>query len=849
MNFLGQPSEVSFNGGTVTGDLDIEANLTVTGNADFQDFTAVNGVVTGTLEVGTLVSDIVVEDPIIHLANNNPADALNIGYIEEWNDGAVKYSGILRSKDTKKHYVLEGSTTQPSGGTAVSLEPKGDLVVKNLDAEQTVTALNSDFQTTTSLTNQIKDAGNVVYWTTKNDTFGGNLYTLENSANTAVLAFTQTGEADFKNNDIEGVATLQSNAMISRSLSLTRDDQIGLAGINFLTQDQVPIPRWFFGQETGSDDIVLLNNIADRNVAFSQNGNMKITHSGDTATQEFKDNKLIFNVGTDVVADAPEIEFKRAGGTLSAPTAVGPSKGPLGRIDALGYDGVTYDFGISMSFGTRQADWTPTSHPASWSLFSTDFGGTTPTEKLRVDYLGIGIGEGEGAGSNGYLLPLTRGTAGQVLKLGADGFVSWQDDGGGGESLQNVYDNSLTQPQIITSVDEGAIEIQQGVGASNDLIRIKDSGGADVGSISSDGLYHDNGVYIGSPSSYNITKEVGDIFQIAQSGQDPFILYAPDNLFLNKTGLGNTQVDGGALIVNTAFQLNQLATNGSSGVLNIYRRSRGTTATPTALVALDEITKTDFRGHDGTTYQDGAYMITRTPTGYGPSTRETDVEVWTTPPTDLGGPQKNLTIKGTGQIRAGKNGNAGVPTYSFENHPLDGVYHTGFASVGVASQGQRILEVANAGCIVEDGKYVKLNSSSQDSTTANPVVLTFIANGAYISGLIVKVVDVGGQPRVEPIAFNDTDSVGVIGVTQTSSGIAGQSVEVAIGGVFIGTPANGATIAIGDLCEKSDVNGQDGRIVSTAPSVGSSLIALSNGTGDASGSVKCLFMFKKNESF
>jgi len=731
--------------------------------------------------------------------------------------------------------------------------PQGNVYIKGTQLDMSGADIINvgTLGSSTSISNeyQLVDGG-LKKWTIDSIPFESDSLGILNAGDTPVLKISQSGDTDFNFNNIENVSTIQANVFAGVDMDLRRDDQTGIAGINFSTQDQIPIPRWFLGTDVGNDNLVILNNTANRNVSFSQDGSLKITHTGDTATQEFKDSNLIFNVGTDVNADAPDIEFKRAGGTLSAPTAVAPAKGPLGRLSALGYDGVSYDFGISMNFETRQATWTPTSHPASWSIYSTDLGGTTPTEKLRVDYLGIGIGEGEGVSSNGYLLPLTRGTDGQVLKLGANGFVSWADDGGGGESLQNVYDNSLTQPQIITSVDEGAIEIQQGVGASNDLIRIKDSAGTDVGSISSDGFYTENGLYIGTPSSYNITKETGDIFQIAQSGQDPFILYAPENLFLNKAGgLGNTQVNGGTLLVNTLFQINQLANNGADGVNNIYRRARGTLTTPLPLVATDEISKADYRGYDGSAYQLGAEIITRTPTGFGPSTRETDVEVWTTPPTDLGGPQKNLTIKGNGQILAGKNKTAANPTYSFENHPTDGMYHTGFASVGIASQGQRILEVANAGAIIEDSKYVKLNSSSQDATTANPVIITFIANGAYISGLIVKVVDVGGLPRVEPIAFNDPDSTGVLGVTQTSSGIAGQSVEVAIGGVFLATPANGATINIGDLCEKSDTIGQNGRIVATAPSVGSVLIALSSGTGDAIGSVKVLCMFKKNESF
>jgi hypothetical protein len=75
----------------------------------------------------------VTEDAIIHVGKNNPADSLNLGYIEEFNDGAVKFSGILRSKDDKKHYVVEDVTPQPSGSTDVTALTRGDLVAKDID--------------------------------------------------------------------------------------------------------------------------------------------------------------------------------------------------------------------------------------------------------------------------------------------------------------------------------------------------------------------------------------------------------------------------------------------------------------------------------------------------------------------------------------------------------------------------------------------------------------------------------------------------------------------------------------------------------------------------------------------
>ena len=92
--------------------------------------------VTGTLTTQTLVvvNEIQVEDTIINLGLNNPADALNTGFLEEFNDGAVKHSGLLRSAATKKQYLIEGATPIPTISTDLTVLPRGDLVLNQLNA-------------------------------------------------------------------------------------------------------------------------------------------------------------------------------------------------------------------------------------------------------------------------------------------------------------------------------------------------------------------------------------------------------------------------------------------------------------------------------------------------------------------------------------------------------------------------------------------------------------------------------------------------------------------------------------------------------------------------------------------
>lgn len=64
---------------TIGNDLTVTGNLTVNGNTTTQN-----------------VSTVLVEDPVIKLANGNSADILDIGFYGQYNDGSTKYTGLIR---------------------------------------------------------------------------------------------------------------------------------------------------------------------------------------------------------------------------------------------------------------------------------------------------------------------------------------------------------------------------------------------------------------------------------------------------------------------------------------------------------------------------------------------------------------------------------------------------------------------------------------------------------------------------------------------------------------------------------------------------------------------------------
>jgi hypothetical protein len=90
-------------GGTISGDLAVTGNLVISGNTITQD-----------------VETMKVEDSLIQLAANNAADAVDIGFFGQYNDGTTKYTALFRdASDSGKYKLLTGGTTIPSAANSV----------------------------------------------------------------------------------------------------------------------------------------------------------------------------------------------------------------------------------------------------------------------------------------------------------------------------------------------------------------------------------------------------------------------------------------------------------------------------------------------------------------------------------------------------------------------------------------------------------------------------------------------------------------------------------------------------------------------------------------------------------
>lgn len=95
----------STSGGPISGDVSIAGNLTVTGSS-----TTFN------------VSSIVVNDPVIFLANSNyTTDLLDIGFVGHYNDGTNAHTGFIRDANTKEYYVFSGYTPEILANNTINI--------------------------------------------------------------------------------------------------------------------------------------------------------------------------------------------------------------------------------------------------------------------------------------------------------------------------------------------------------------------------------------------------------------------------------------------------------------------------------------------------------------------------------------------------------------------------------------------------------------------------------------------------------------------------------------------------------------------------------------------------------
>lgn len=445
MNTLGE-NTISGNNtiDIIDGDLSILGNLDVSGVTTLDTFTANSGNITGTLQVGTLISDLVIEDPIIQIAKGNTADNINMGIVSEHNDGSVKYSGVVRSKDNKAVYVLENIPSLINSTEDIRILNRGNFVVNDFIANDIV----------------IRDA--YINGVVK---IGANLYTLPLLGGTIGQVLISNGDntTTFQTSPINTMQTIYDDSTSSQIITTASNPifQIrekinpSLGQMTFEIRNAIDTESYFRVQNTGIGIGDILNGYDLPFIKGTQSQVLRINaldvlEFGEPYNQPLNNNNSVifrsigiqpnnnlgsmlfdsegvwqtFKISTDGSKGNIEVNAKSRG-TLSNPEQVlnGDS---VYESSSLLHDGTSYQNGHSILIKATQDTTNTGGSGVSMAFETTNNGSTNRTRKMLIDSDGLTIGND----INGFILPFTKGTQGQVLMQTSNNNVIWGNPGG-----------------------------------------------------------------------------------------------------------------------------------------------------------------------------------------------------------------------------------------------------------------------------------------------------------------------------------------------------------------------------------------------------------------------------------
>ena len=175
-------------GGTITGNVNIVGNLTLSGNTFIVDAEVLR-----------------VSDPLLYLAGNNySSDIVDIGFIANYNNGSANlHTGLYREHSSKEYYLFQGYSEEPSGN---HIDPNAngfqlavlnaDIITSNLrlNGANTYVWIKTNFDTTNSaytLANANFNVTNAAYTSSNAN------YTLTNAAFDVVNAAYTSANANY----------------------------------------------------------------------------------------------------------------------------------------------------------------------------------------------------------------------------------------------------------------------------------------------------------------------------------------------------------------------------------------------------------------------------------------------------------------------------------------------------------------------------------------------------------------------------------------------------------------------------------------------------------------------------
>ena len=439
MNSLGE----DITGGTQTidnidGDLSISGSLDVLGVTTLDTFTANTGTI-DSLQVGTLISDIVIEDPIIQIGKNNPSDNINMGIVSEYNDGAIKYSGIIRSFSNKSVYVLENVPSLINSTQDITVLPRGNFVVNDFIA--------NDIVVRDAYLNGVVRVGST-----------SGLYTLPLIAGTIgqVLISNGNNTTTFQTSPINTLQTIYEDSTSPQivtnasnpTFQIKEKNSPSLGQLTFDIRNAIDTESYFrvnnigvgIGDVSNGYDLPLIKGSSNQVLKMATTGDIQFL---DMFDQELnKDSNIIFksvtlkSLSQGTISLDPEgfsqIEkfchlgakgnvtsnFKSRG-SVTTPLSINLNDNICSET-SKGYDGGTYQNSHSVTVKADE-NYTPSASGSRYEINTVDIGTVSISRKLMIKTNGVTIGDD----LTGYTIPYDRGLEGQVLIQTSNNNVSW----------------------------------------------------------------------------------------------------------------------------------------------------------------------------------------------------------------------------------------------------------------------------------------------------------------------------------------------------------------------------------------------------------------------------------------
>lgn len=290
--------------------------VVVDSNNDVSGFRNVS--ISGDLTVsGTSTSinatNLSVADPLTRIANNNPADVLDIGMYGKYVSGTTKYTGIFRDASDGRYRFFTGLTEEPT--TTVNISgtgyTNGDIVVGDVNctsvtlngtsigAQLNTAVVSSNALLTPLSLNSFFDNINLQKASTTHASFNDTGYTTRSNAAYNIEHTSSAGSQDF---------TIRQNGVnASRLILESYGNTLGAITLNSITSGITLNSNTYTTVQNAGLDIATFGPNA---FVTTVNVPYEIRHSTNAISQDFK----IYKQG----ADASKLLFESDGTTLSS---------------------------------------------------------------------------------------------------------------------------------------------------------------------------------------------------------------------------------------------------------------------------------------------------------------------------------------------------------------------------------------------------------------------------------------------------------------------------------------------------------------------------------------------------